>query len=353
MKVIIGISHPKHVYVFRELYYKLINADHKVLILASEKEMTCELLDKFGMDYKKIGENQKRMIFKLIQAIKFFWLTLYYSLKFKPNMFLGVGYIHFALVSFLTRKPYVFIEDTEVAKRLHKILLPFTDSFLTTNNFKNKISSKQIRLYANLEMAYLHPKYRDLKKPENDSKYALLRFVSWEAFHDAGHSGLSNTAKLELVSELSKYMKVYIASEKTLTPEFEKYKLNIPSDKIHEFVEGASLIVGESPTMTTEAAILGTPAICISSWACELGNFEELIERDLIYCYTPADENMAIQKAVALASKKDVKIEWNKKAEKFVSENIDLSCFLFWFVLSYPESHNKMKENPDYQLKFK
>ena len=354
MNIIIGISHPKHVYIFKNLYFKLVKANHQVLVLVSNKEMTCELLDVFGISYILMGANKRKMIWKLLQVIKYSFITLFYAVKFKTNIFIGAGYIHFALVSFILRKPFIFPEDTEVAKNLHKIILPFTSSFLTTKNFKNKISHKQISLNANLELAYLHPNYQiDGSKNSNSERYVLLRFVSWDAFHDAGHRGLSQNTKEILVNELLKHVKVYIASEKELPSHLEKYKLKIDPSSIHDFVAHADLVLGESPTMTTEAAMLGTPAICISSWACGLGNFEELQKEDMIYCFTPLEENNAVKKALELIADNKTKEIWRNKAIKFINERIDLTSFLFWFIENYPLSHKTMIENPDYQNRFK
>jgi len=353
MNIIMGVSHPKHVYIFKNLYYKLVANKHNVLVLASDKEITIDLLDKFKIPYTLLGKNQKRYYLKILQVIKFFFITLYYSFKFKPDVFLGFGYFHFAFASFLIRKPFIFPEDTEVAKNVHKLILPFTSSFLTTKGFKNKLSHKQIWFNGNLELAYLHPNYFKINQDTKD-KYVLLRFVSWDAFHDKGHYGLSLEFKKELVRFLSKTHKVYIASESKLPEYFEKFRINISIEKIHEFEYGADLVIGESPTMTTESAVLGTPAICISSWACNaLGNFTELYKEEMAFCYHPDEESKALEKAKELLHKENLSEEWHKKAHNFMKSRIDVTAFFLWFIEDYPQSHKIMKANPDYQNRFK
>lgn len=353
MNIIIGISHPKHVYIFKNLIIRLKGASHNVIVLVSDKEMACELLGKFGITYFKIGANQKTLIKKILQLIKYLFVTLYYAIKYNVNLFIGFGYLHFGIDSFIMKKHFIFLEDTEVAEKIHKVLMPFTSSFLTTKAFKKTISSKQIRLNANLELAYLHSTYNNFQKENIVEPYVLLRFVSWEAFHDVGHHGLSMHAKETLVDLLSKKVKVYIASEGKLPERFKKYALNIDPVDIHQFVYGARLVIGESPTMTTESAMLGTPAICISSWACNsLGNLEELREYNLIYCYHPNNEKLAINKAMDIIVNDDIKKIWQNKAKKFINDRIDLTSFLFWFIENYPESHKIMKENPEYQNRF-
>ncbi|MBO7459534.1 MAG: hypothetical protein J6T53_01320, partial [Bacteroidales bacterium] len=54
-----------------------------------------------------------------------------------------------------------------------------------------------------------------------------------------------------------------------------------------------------------------------------------------------------------LLSMPDLKEEWQKRRQKMLSEKIDYAKFLTWFIENYPESAKIMKQNPDYQLKFK
>ena len=48
-----------------------------------------------------------------------------------------------------------------------------------------------------------------------------------------------------------------------------------------------------------------------------------------------------------------LKSEWKKRKEKMLSEKIDVTAFMVWFIENYPESVGIMKEKPDYQYKFK
>jgi predicted glycosyltransferase len=92
----------------------------------------------------------------------------------------------------------------------------------------------------------------------------------------------------------------------------------------------------------------------VHSWACNsLGNLEELREYNLIYCYHPNNEKLAINKAMDIIVNDDIKKIWQNKAKKFINDRIDLTSFLFWFIENYPESHKIMKENPEYQNRFK
>ena len=67
-----------------------------------------------------------------------------------------------------------------------------------------------------------------------------------------------------IVKEFLKYVKVFISSEGLMPTDMENFRLNVPSEKIHDVLYYASLYFGEGGTMCSESAMLGTPAIQIS-----------------------------------------------------------------------------------------
>jgi len=62
---------------------------------------------------------------------------------------------------------------------------------------------------------------------------------------------------------------------------------------------------------------------------------------------------LAFETAFQWIKRDDLKTEWSKKREKLLKEKIDVSAFLIWFIENYPQSHRIIKENPDYQNRFK
>lgn len=49
----------------------------------------------------------------------------------------------------------------------------------------------------------------------------------------------------------------------------------------------------------------------------------------------------------------DIESIWLKRKENMLSDKIDVTSFMVWFVENYPESAKIMKENPEYQKRFK
>ena len=64
------------------------------------------------------------------------------------------------------------------------------------------------------------------------------------------------------------------------------------------------------------------------------------------------DLDGAIVKAKEILIKNDKK-KWSDRREKLLSDMIDVTSFMTWFVENYPESIRILKENPDYQFRFK
>jgi predicted glycosyltransferase len=173
-----------------------------------------------------------------------------------------------------------------------------------------------------------------------DDKFILMRFVAWKAGHDITQKGFDLETKLRYVKSLEKYAKVYISSETELPPEFEEYRITIPPEKIHDFMYYAQLLVGDSQTMTTEAALLGTPAVRCNSFVGEndMANFIELENKyDLIYSFS--DYEKALDKAISLLQKSDLKEQWAQKREVMLSDKVDVSSFIVDYIDKYSKSN--------------
>ena len=264
-----------------------------------------------------------------------------------------------AHVSKLTKAKSIIFTDSEPAKIINSLTFPFADVICTPSCFKNDLGKKHIRYDGYHELAYLHPNYftpnpavLDEVGLDKDDTFVILRFVSWTASHDVGQHGILD--KTALVHELERYGQVFITSEGRLDDELVKYKIKVSPEKLHDLLYYTDLLMGDSQTMTTEAAVLGTPAIRCNSFVGEndMGNFIELEQKyGLIFNYN--DPDRAIEKAVELIQKPNLKEEWKKKREKLLKDKIDVTAFMVWFIENYPESFKEMRENPEIQYRFR
>jgi uncharacterized protein len=116
----------------------------------------------------------------------------------------------------------------------------------------------------------------------------------------------------------------------------------------------ATLLYGESATMASECAVLGTPAIYLDNDGRGYTDEEEE-KYGLVFNFTESmeDQDLSIRKGVELLKTPDIKGMWQEKRGKMLSEKIDVTAFMVWLVENYPESAKIMKKNPDYQYKFR
>ena len=356
MKILIDIGHPAQVHYFRNFMNIMESKGHSCFVTARNKEVTFELLNYFCIDYKSRGKGGKGSFGKLLYIFKADYIIFKYARVIQPDLFLSFGSTYAGHVAFLFRKPHIVFDDTDNATLELLMYSPFADSILTPACYKKNLGKKQIRFDGFIELCYLYPKYfkpdpaiLQLLGLKPEEKYILLRFVSWNATHDIGHTGMSLDFRHALINILSKKWKVFISSETPLTEEFQKYKLNVPPDRIHDVLAYCTLFIGEGATMASECAILGTPSIYINS--ISPGTLEEHEQYGLLYGYRNSEG--VLEKALQILNSQNIKEENQKCRQKMLNEKIDVTALMVWFIENYPESAEILRTNPDYQYSFK
>lgn len=349
MKIMIDIGHPAHVHYFRN-FIKIMEAKgHLFSVIARDKEVTFSLLSSYGIPYTSRGKGKTGFLGKILYIFKGDWIIFKKAVRFNPDIFLSFGSSYAAHIAFLFRKPHITFDDTEHATLEHLMCFPFSSVILTPDSYLKDLGKKQVRFSGFIELSSLHHKYFSpdaclLKKiglnPEE--KFAILRFVSWEASHDFGVKGIDINAKIHLVNELSKYLKVYISSEGKLPEELEEYKITVTPDKIHHVLAFATLYIGEGATMASECAMLGTPAIYFNN--LDAGTLKEQAEYGLLMNLRNGDD--LANKTLSIINTPKLEEVWKERHQKMLADKIDVTAFMVWFVENYPRSFKLMKENP-------
>jgi len=108
---------------------------------------------------------------------------------------------------------------------------------------------------------------------------------------------------------------------------------------MHDLLCFATLLYGESATMASECAVLGTHAI-FCDFAGRGYTDEEERMYDLVYNFKldELSQEKSIEKAVELLQDPDLKEKGQKKREHLLIDKIDVSAFMVWFIENYPES---------------
>jgi len=356
MKIFIDIGHPAHVHYFKHFTCIMKEKGHRVFITARDKEVTFSLLDYYKLPYESRGKGKKGFLGKLFYIFKADFLLLRKAIKVKPDVFLSFGSPYAAHTAWFMRKPHIAFDDTDHNVFEQLMYVSFTKTILTPQVYGKDFGKKHVRFNGFMELCSLHPNrftaspgfLPELKSVSRSGRYIILRFVSWEASHDMGLSGLSMEDKYTLVRELSKYADIIISSESPLPADLKSFGYSVHPARMHDFLAGAQLLVSESLTMSAESAFLGTPTICISS--AKAGTLDEEVKLGLIELYRTS--HGVINRAIEIVKNKEFKNAFRLKSARIVNELIDVTAFMAWFVENYPQSSVELKTNPSYQMRF-
>ena len=356
------INTPAQAHFMKNIIKAFESKGHKVLILAREYGETANLLEHFKFEYFIYTNASNCSKYRKISNLPFSVFSSYNFLrKYKPDLLVGGGLECVYTALLLNSKSILFTDSMPINESIYvktQFLLckPFMDAIITPTavvtpgSSKKSLGPKHIKINSYKELAYLHPNHfvpndsiYELLGLAKGEEFILLRFNAFDSVHDFGRvAGFSVDEKRALVNNLSKYAKVFISSELVLPPDLINLSLNIPKHMIHDVLYYAKLVVADTGTIVTEAAVLGTPAIRFSSNAGsnDLGIFIELSNKyDLIYTYD--DPEMAITKAIELIKRPNLKKEWKSKKEILLNDKIDLSLFMEWFIEEFPQSFNE------------
>ena len=357
MKILIDVNHPAHIHYFRNFIQIMQSKGHSVLVVSRNMMIMRKLLEYYKIDYRLRNKRPSNIFFKPFYALNSIIIFYKYAKTNNPDVFLGFASFFTSFVSFILKKKSITFDDTEHNSMNHFLYKQFTNYLFTPNCFKKKILASQEIFDGYMELAYLHPNYfrpdqtiRGELGLDDGDKYIILRFISWDATHDRGNKGLDIAFKKELIRVLSKYAKVFISSEGELLEDLKQHKIKIPPERMHDALAFAYMFIGEGATMASECAMLGTPSVYVNS--LEVGYCTELEKKyNLIYNFR--NSQGVLEKAIDLLNTSNLKQKFQKRRQKMLTDKIDVTAFMVWFIENYPESVEIMKKNPDYQWKFK
>jgi predicted glycosyltransferase len=339
MKILVDINHPAHVHFFRNFIELAKKDGHDILVTATDKDLAYKLLELYDIDFLPLGSYGKNIVSKILNIPLIDLKMFLAARKFKPDVFMGIASISAAHVSkMFSKSKSIIFDDTETATAQIAVYKPFADYICIPESWTGKKGKKYIEYAGYHELAYLHPGYMTpdpsvleeagLKANE---KFFVVRFVSWDAGHDICEHGFNNSGKLALIEMLEKHGRVIISSQDEIPEYFEKYRITIEPTKIHKLMLHASMYIGESPTMATEAALLGVPAVLVNSWAIKAGNMIEL-EKKYGLMHSFSDQDKALKKVEELISQNDLKEKSKEKQNKLLSDKIDVTDWMLKFI---------------------
>lgn len=304
-KPVIGLfpAHPSQVWILNQIEASL-NSKYTFIWFMRDKDISLQLADELSINYVIVSKaktgfwgNAFEMLINIFKLLK---LTKKYNIDLWISKYSAAH-----IVSKILRKKSIFFidDDYELVPNLYNLSCPVADAILLpqmtrSGPYKNKLT----RINGLFELVYLHPNrfsskdniYEYLKITEKQ-KYAIIRLAALTAHHDAGIRGVSENLLEKVINLCSRFdVRVFITSEKPVSDTFEQYRLPIPISKIHHALFYAEFLLGDSQTMTSEAAVLGTPAFRINSFVGRISCIADLEKKKLAFGFKPGEEDRLV-----------------------------------------------------------
>lgn len=340
MKVLFQLGHPAHFHLFKNTIADLQRDGHETYILIRKKDILEDLLKEAGMPYINILPSGKKSAITLMLRL---WRVFLFTLTHHVDVLVG-STPEVAQVAWLLRRRSVVMaeDDASIVPQFIKAVKPFVDNYLSPVSCDNGPLESSTTHYEGFhKLAYLHPnrftpapvvvdRYFDHSKP-----YFLLRFAQLNAYHDvsANAHGINDEIALKLIEILSPHGNIYITSERELSSDLEKYRLNINPLDIHHIMAFAALYIGDSQSMAVEAAMLGTPSIRFNDFAGKIGVLEELEKKYQLTIGIPSSNPERLYNTVKeIINTDNLREVYQARRQQMLEDKIDVATFFTDFI---------------------
>ena len=346
-RILVDIGHPAHVHLFKNFIKIIEGQGHKVFVLIKDVDSIKDLLIALEIPYTVTQKKPDSLWLKYFTQITITIRTLNFVKKNKIEIGIGSS-MTLSLISRLTNITTFGLDDDDTKEApIAAWFLNGCNYVLTPNALSHENRGINHIVYPSYhELAYLHPnrfkpdplvlKEANIKPGET---YFVLRFNAFKAHHDISAVGLSYENKQKLIKLLSLFGKVFVTTERQTEPAFEPLKIPVSVEKIHSFLHFATMFIGDSQTMTTEAAVLGTPSFKCNSFAGKLSIPNELENKyHLCFSYLPDDFNKMLSDIENLLKMEGLKEVFAERRENMLQDKVDLTSFLVEMINGFPES---------------
>lgn len=299
MNILFELNHPKHYHQFKFVIEKLKLEGHKIVIIARNKDILLQLLTENKVDFIIFGKHKKNYLSKIFNTFSLIFNYIALMRKLKVDLVISKASFYGTFTAKLLGKKSIIFPDSEIVKVTNKFVVPLASKVITPENFTLNFGKKHFKIDGFFESCYLSPQVFQansevLEKSGIKPPFALVRFIAWNANHDLNNHGFSENEKIKLIEFLSQKLNVYISSEGKLPESLHKYKLPSASKDIHHVLHFSNVYIGDSQSMATEAALLGTPSFRYNSFVGEndMSNFILLEEKHKMLSNFATFENL-------------------------------------------------------------
>ncbi len=331
---------PAHVHLYKHAVDALRDQGHDVLVLGREYTCTVDLLEYYDLPYEVFGRLGTTKGSLVTQLPRHYVTAFQLVRRFDPDLLIGMGG-YAAHTGALTGTKTILLTDSEPAWVDQAISKPFAAAILTPNTFRKDLGDSHYVYDGVQECAYLHPEtferdpsVRAELGVDPTEPFAILRLNAFGSQHDVGKRGIDATARRQIVERLAREMTVLVSDEggdadlEGLPAE----PFSLHPARMHDALAEASVLVADTQTMVTEAALLGTPAVRSNSFVGDddMGNFLALEQAGLIRNVGPGEDLLGAIESVLEVEE----TTWTQRRDQFINETVNLTDVLVEVALS-------------------
>ena len=348
MTFLFDIGHPAHVHLVKHVARQLQQDGHTVWFTCRRQAISQRLLAQKGFRYTTVGRKHRTLWGKGLMVIHLTLWMWWFVVRHRIDVGVSSGIV-LSQVSRLSRLKAVILNDDDDAVEPLTVRWGHRHAYaVLTPDCIQRQTPHAVYYAGTHELAYLHPN-RFTPDPavleqaglRQGQPFFILRFVAFYGHHDLHERGLTLQQKEQLVRLLSPHGRVIITSEQPLPPSLEPYRAAIPPEKMHHLMAFATLYVGDSQTMTSEAALLGVPAVKCNTFARRLSVPNMLERYGLSQSYTPDRFDEMCRSIEALIGDPETHNIWAQRRQHFLSEHIDVSDYITLYLKQIPQQRRR------------
>lgn len=334
MRILIDLTHPVDVHFFLRPLRLWRDAGHEVLLVARDKDVLLPLLAELELAHAPLGRAGRGALGLGVE-----WLTRVAALarlmrRERPDVACGFGATFVVPAARLLGVRSVAFTDTEQARLSNALTLPLASLTCTPRCYPVRVRGPQLRFEGYKELAYLAPRYFTpdpgalaLAGLAAGEPYVFVRTVAWRSGHDFFDHGFTDARAV--VDRLGRHARVVLSAEGPLPADLEPLRYRGPLAAIHHLLAFARLYLGESATMGAESAVLGTPALVVStSRRSYLDDLEQRYGLARTFSHPGQGQDQALAAAEALLADPATGATWQGRRARMLAEQEDVVAFV-------------------------
>lgn len=337
-QLLFDINHPVHVHLLRHPIQRLVEEGRECRVVARDKDVTLRLLDHYRIPYTVLAPVGRSTLGRLRELAQREVRLLALARDFRPRLIVGTS-AHAARIAKLVGARSVVLNDDDAAAVpfFRWLAYPLASAIVTPECLRYENYGPRHLTYASYQqLFYLHPNrftpdasVRAELGLRPDEDYAIVRLSALDAHHDTGIRGLSEDLVFRVRERFAGRIRLFVSSEKPLAGRLEPLRFPLAPERMHDALAFAEFYLGDSQSVTAEAAVLGTPAFRMNDFVGRLSYLREIEGYGLAFGFRPGEEERLLAELDHVLALPDCRAVFQERRRKLLTERIDP---LPWFL---------------------